>query len=137
MSNTNVMPPTAVARNARELLSDGVHLAELQAQLVVADWRKAQRRLIAIVVGAAVGMLLLLSLLPIAFASAALALHELAGFSLTASFAIVLGVGLVLVAICGLTIWLAARKADSLFQESRRELARSVDWFKRTVRGNE
>jgi hypothetical protein len=135
MSPKNVLPPTAVARNARELLSDGVHLAELQAQLVGADWRQAQRRLIAMVTCAVAAMLLLLSLLPIAFACAALALWEFTALSLTASFAIVLGVGVLLVAGCALTIWLLARNADSLFRESRREFARNLAWFKDTIRG--
>jgi hypothetical protein len=135
MSTTNVLPPTAVARNARELLSDGVHLAELQVQLVGADWRKAQRRLIAIVASAVAALLLVLALLPIALACAALAISELGGLSLAASFTIVLGGGLLLVAGCGLTVWLLVRKPDAFFQESRRELRRNIQWFKQTIRG--
>lgn len=136
MPSKPVLPPTAVARNARELLSDGVHLAELQVQLVGADWRQSQRRLITIVACAVAAILLVLTLLPIAFACAALALHELAGLSLAASFGIVLGAGVLLVAGCALTIWLLARNADSLFRESRREFARNVEWIKNTIRGS-
>ncbi len=132
---TNVLPPTAVARNARELMSDGVHLAELQWQLASADWRKAQRMLVTLVACTVASVLLVLTLLPIAFACAALVIHELAGLSLAASFGIVLGVGLLLVAACVLTIWITARSSGSLFQESRRELVRNIDWFKRTLRG--
>jgi uncharacterized membrane protein (DUF485 family) len=135
MPPKNVLPPTAVARNARELLSDGVHLAELQMQLVSADWRLAQRRFIAIVACAVAALLLVLTLLPIAFACAALALWELAGLSLAASFAIVLGVGVLLIAACALTIWLLARNSDSLFHESRREFTRNLNWLKNTIRG--
>lgn len=137
MNPTNVLPPTAVALSARELMSDGVHLAELQCQLAAADWRKAKRLLITLVACAFTAVLLLLTLLPVAFACAALVIHEFAGLSLAASFGIVVGVGLLLVAACVLTIWLTVRNADSLFQESRRELARNVDWFKRTLRGHE
>jgi hypothetical protein len=135
MTSKNVLPPTAVARNARELLADGVHLAELQVQLVGADWRQAQRRLITIASCAVAGLLLVLTLLPIVFACAALALHELAGLSLAASFGIVLGIGVLLVGACALTIWLMTRKADALFRESRRELSRNIEWFKSTIRG--
>lgn len=136
MNPKNVSPPAAIARNARELMSDGVHLAELQVQLVAADWRAAQRRLMAIVACAVASVLLLLALLPIAFATAALTLHQLAGLSLAASFAIVLGIGLLLVLGCGLAIWLMARRADSLFRESRDELARNVQWLKNAMRGS-
>jgi hypothetical protein len=135
MTSKNVLPPTAVARSARELLSDGVHLAELQVQLVGADWRQAQRRLIAIASCAIAAVVLVLTLLPIAFACAALVLHEAAGLSLAASFGIVLVAGVLLIGACALTIWLMSRQADELFQESRRELSRNVEWFKNTMRG--
>jgi hypothetical protein len=135
MTPKNVLPPTAVARNARELLSDGVHLAELQVQLVGADWRQAQRRLIAIVACSVAAVLLALTLLPVAFACAALAIYELGGLSLAASFAIVLGMGVLIVASCALAVWLMTRKADSLFCESRREFARNIEWLKSTIRG--
>jgi uncharacterized membrane protein YqjE len=136
MSPKNILPPTAVARNARELLSDGVHLVELQVQLVGADLRQARWRLITIA-GCAIGTLVLtITLLPIAFACAALALWEFAGLSLAGSFAIVLGGGILLIVACLLVVWRMTRDSDLLFCESRREFARNIEWFKSTIRGH-
>jgi hypothetical protein len=133
-SNGYETPPRAVARSTAEFLHDILTLAELQGRLLVLDGQSELRKLIFPLVILVTGAVVCLSCLPIALAALALLLVEAAEFTLAQAFGIALLVGLALggVLVMGGVFYL--RSGWTLFERSRTEWQRNVQWAKDVLR---
>jgi hypothetical protein len=138
MSNGNgngavAAAPRAVAHNTAEFVADAVTLAELQIQLLRCDWRDFVARLVWPSVFFAAAAVLLASCVPIALVCIALLIHETATLSPAASFAITLGVALVLGGLVAFVCALSIRKGLGVWKRSQGELAENVRWMKQMI----
>lgn len=127
-------PPRAVARIAAELAHDVLLLAELQGKLFVVDFEAGLRTLILPGICLAIGTVLTLCCVPLALAVVALALNEFTTLSLAQSFAIVLAGALLFAAalLSGAVAYL--HQSWSMFDRSRTELQRNLQWSKEMLR---
>jgi hypothetical protein len=128
--------PRVVARNMSELLHDAITLSDLQYRLFKAD---VSRLLADLVVPGAIllaGVVLLLSCLPVAMATIALALEQGTDLSLAASFGFTLAGGLILGAGTALVAVMWLRRGIKPFERSREECALNLAWIKKILRDN-
>lgn len=128
------LPPREMARNTADFLSDVATLAELQGKLVVVDLREGTSKLMGSVVMLALGGVVALGCVPIALAALALVLHEYAKLSASASFGIALLAGVVFAAILALPAALALKKNFWMFERSRSEWRRNMQWLRDTMK---
>jgi hypothetical protein len=128
--------PRVVARNVSELLHDAITLSDLQYRLFKADVSRLLADLVwpgAILLA---GVVLLLSCLPVAMATIALAIEQATDFSLAASFAFTLAGGLILGAGAALAAVMWLRRGIKPFERSREECALNMAWIKKILREN-
>jgi len=128
------LPPQAMARNSAEFLSDVATLAELQGKLAVVDLKEGTAKLTTAVVLLGAGIVIALGSVPIALAALALAINEFARLSPAASFGIALLVGLVLAAVLALPAFYALKKNVWMFERSRHEWHRNLQWLRDTMK---
>jgi len=133
-SNGCETPPQAVARSTAEFLHDILTLGELQARLLVLDGKTDLKRLIFPFVVLATGAVICLSCVPVALAALALVLVEAAEFTHAQAFGIALLVGLGLGGILVLGAAFYLRSGWTLFERSRIEWQRNVQWAKDVLR---
>ncbi|MGE0609710.1 MAG: phage holin family protein [Pirellulales bacterium] len=119
---------------ASDLAHDLLTLAELQIRLFKIDVQQGLRAAmmpLALFVG---GLILGLACLPIGLAAAALGLAYGAGMHLAAAMAVVFAAALVLVAMLVLMGRNRALHLVSMFDRSRYEWQRNVQWLKQTLK---
>ncbi len=138
MSASNGFPPPSSddrgpAGNVRQLGSDVLTLAELQADLLQADlreWAGAFTKGVAALVAA---LVVLLSSMPVLLIGLGYYLDEAADLSLPAAMFVAAGVGVALaVAAAGIGVWLIKREQPPL-RRFRSELRHNVRWLKRVL----
>lgn len=127
-------PPHAVARSSAEFLSDIATLAELQGKLLLVEFNDGISRLLFSAAIAVAGTVIALGCVPIALAALALTIHTYAQLSLAASFGIALASGLVLAAALLIPALFAVRKGLWIFERSRDEWRKNVQWAKEALR---
>jgi uncharacterized membrane protein YqjE len=124
----------SAARNMARLLHDMVTLGQLQLRLFVLDCRQLRSKLGTAVIAVAVGLVLVLSCVPVALAGIVLLFRDVAGFSrlgaVWTTFALTVIVGAMCVG-CGIW-WL--RTASNFFESSRVEFTQNIERFKEMLR---
>jgi len=128
------LPPQKVAQNTAGFFHDVATLGELQAQLAIVDLRLCLSKLLTPIIVLAVGAAIGLGTIPIALAALALAIAANTELSLAACFGIAHAVGAVLCIALVVPSILALRGGSRLFDRSRYELGRNVNWFKETLK---
>ena len=124
--------PRRVARNLAELFHDILTLSDLQLRLAKADAYGLLGDLVRpgfLFLG---GLVLVLSCIPIALATIALALHEGARLSLAASFGFTLAGGLVVGGLTALAAVYWIRRRWRPFERSLVELNLNISWIRRS-----
>ena len=136
ISEQNGSPETAgsgLARDVGEFAYDVLTLAELQAQLVVADVQQCGQRVFVpglfLVFGAALG----LACFPIALAALALLLVQVFETSYAAGFLIAAVLGAVLSSLVCAIAWSQVRQRAALLGRSQQELVRNLRWIKKVL----
>lgn len=123
-------PPRAVARNTAELFSDVLTLAELQGKLLLVDLESSIWRIVPPAISLLAGVVLAGSCVPIALATAALALVEYVRFTPAQGFALsLLGGSLVSLALLGAAVW-QLRAGMRFFERSQIEWKHNLRWLK-------
>lgn len=128
--------PKALARDVGEFAQDVLTLAELQAQLFVADVRECGQRVLIpglILLG---GVALAMACFPIALAALALLVIQIFETSYAAGFLIAAMVGTAFSALLCVTGWFQARKQMAVLQRSQQELVRNLRWIKKVFEHN-
>ena len=128
--------PKALARDVGEFAHDVFTLAELQAQLFVADLRECGRRVLVPGLVLLAGVALGLSCVPFALAALALSLIQVFETSYAAAFLLSTIAGAVLSALLGVSGWLLVRKRLAVLQRSQQELVRNLRWIKKVLERN-
>jgi hypothetical protein len=128
------IPPRVVVHNVSELLHDSLTLGDLQLRLLWADSRRLAADLVYPGVLLVVGAVLVLSCVPVALASVALALAETTRLTLAQAFGFTLAGGLVSggLIVLGAAVWL--RRGLNPFARSLAELDANVRWIKKLLR---
>ncbi|HEX5104769.1 MAG TPA: phage holin family protein [Pirellulaceae bacterium] len=127
-------PPRAVARSATEFIHDVLTLAELQGKLLVVDFRSGVRKLLWPTIGLAVGCVLALCCVPLALAALALAIAESTTLTHSQALGLVLAGAILAAAILVAGAALYLRHSWTIFDRSRTELTRNVQWSKEMLR---
>jgi hypothetical protein len=128
------LPPQAVARSTAGFLHDVATLAELQGQLVLADFKEGTGKLLIEMMMIAIGAAIGLGCVPVALATLALIINAGTTLSMAVSFAIALATGLLLAGILAIPACLAVRANISIFDRSLAEWRRNRQWAKETLR---
>ena len=126
------LPPVEVAKGGGAVAADLVRLAELQARLFAADWRRASGRFVGGAVALAAGVLGAILCVPVLVAAvglglAALGLPVWAGLLIAGALAAGAGVA---AAWYG---WTRLSSAASAFDRSRAAAAENAAWVKRSL----
>ena len=136
ISDQNGSPQAAskgLARDVGEFAHDVLTLAELQAQLFVADMQECGQRVrvpgLILLCGAALG----LACFPIALAALALVVVEVLGTSYAIGFLIAAGVGAALSALVCTIGWYQVRERVAVLGRSQQALARNLRWIKKVL----
>jgi hypothetical protein len=123
----------ALARNAGEFAHHVLILAELQAELFVADVQESGRRVrvpgLVLLCGVALG----LACFPIALTALALSLKQVLETSYTAGFLMAFGVGAVLSAVLCVVGWFQVRASVTVLRRSQQELVRNLHWIMKVL----
>lgn len=127
-------PPRAVARNMADLGHDVTTLAELQAQLLMADSRAAVRRVTGPTVIAAGAAVLALASVPILLMAIAFAFEAGTGWPTWACFLLTAAIFLTLSGLLLLVAYFGLRRSLDPFERSRTELQQNVRWLKTALR---
>lgn len=119
-----------VADGIGDVVSDITSLAELQFDLFKLDCSESKRRMILPTIVIGVAVLFTVGMVPVFLLLLSSILYEAANFSISASIAISLGIGLV-AAMSAFWFGLKGlRKALAYFERSSEELKRNVQWLK-------
>jgi len=121
--------PSAAAgasRHASAVLHDAITLAELQCQLLSADYRESKRRFTTAAVAMLLGVLLLIAALPVALLALADVLVS-AGFSAAAAHGLAALAATVVASVAALIGWRLARSAFAVFARSRDEFVKNLE----------
>jgi hypothetical protein len=130
---SNESSPQSAGRMV-DLLNDVVTLADLQWQLFIADFRRAEQLVGLKIAALTFGVLLALSCIPLALVTIALFLVEFAGWGYTRAFASTLLLAAIAAAgIIGVSIWRFGT-LRGLFQRSISEGTLNVHWLKEKLR---
>ncbi len=126
--------PRALARDVGEFTHDLVILAELQAQLFVADVKECRNRAfvpgVILLCGGAMG----LACFPIALTALALLLIQVFETSYAAGFLIAAVVGAVASALVCVIGWFQLRDRVAVLRRSQQELIRNLHWIKNVLK---
>jgi uncharacterized membrane protein YqjE len=136
ISEQNGSPRTSLkelARDVGEFADDVLTLAELQAQLFVADLQEFTQRArvpgLMLLCGVALGS----ACFPIALAALALLIIQVFGTSAAAGFLIAALVGAEMSALLGVIGWLRVRERMAVLGRSQQELVRNLKWIKKVL----
>ncbi len=122
-----------ISKYVGEFAHNVLTLAELQAQLLVADLRHCRHKLFVPGLVLLVGVALALACFPFALIVLALCIKETVGTTYAASFLIVLGLGIVTGASLCTFSWIQIRKHTAVLSRSQQELVRNVLWIKKVL----
>lgn len=128
------LPPRAVARSTAEFLHDITTLAELQGSLFVVDLKEGVRKLVVSTVLVVLGSILALGTVPILLATVALLITHFTELPLVCTFGIATLIGLVLAALLAIPAMFAIKKNVWMFDRSRDEWLRNLQWAKDAMR---
>ena len=132
-NGTPVPAPKALTRDMGKFAQDVLTLAELQAQLLVADVQECGQRVrvpgLVLLCGVALG----LACFPIALATLALLLVEVFEASYVAGLLIAVAVGAVVSALLCVIGWFQVRERMAVLQRSRQELVGNLRWMKKVL----
>ncbi|HEU0069217.1 MAG TPA: phage holin family protein, partial [Nitrospiraceae bacterium] len=121
-------------RQSKEALAHFTELAELQMELLEADFQDCLRRLVRPVIMVVAGVTLLLGCTPVLLVGIAQLLVEFAAMPQAAAF---LATSIVAALLAGGLTFLAWRKLGlslSAFQRSREELTRNIQWIRAVLK---
>lgn len=125
--------PRALAQDVGEFAHDVLTLAELQAQLFVADVQECGQRVLVPGLVLLCGVALGLACLPIALAALALLVIQLFETSSAAGFLIAALVGAVLSALLCVIGWFQVHERVAVLGRSQQELVRNLRWIKKVL----
>jgi Putative Actinobacterial Holin-X, holin superfamily III len=136
LSDQNGSPRTAskgLARDVGEFAYDVLTLAELQAQLFVADMQECGQRVripgLILLCGVALG----LACFPIALAALALVVVQIFGTSYATGFLTAVVVGAALSALLCAIGWYQVRERVAVLGRSQQALVRNLRWIKKVL----
>jgi hypothetical protein len=131
----NELPTRAVARSTAEFLHDITTLAELQSKLLVVDLQEGVKKLVISAILLVLGTIIALGTVPVALAAIALTLaYFIPDWPLAAHFGIALLIGIVLAAALAVPALFAIKKNVWMFDRSRDECIRNMQWAKDAMR---
>ena len=136
IAEQNGKPETAskaLARDVGEFAHDVLTLAELQAQLFVADVQECAQRVLVPGLVLLCGAALALACFPIALAAVALLVIQAFQTSYAAGFLIAALVGAVLSAPLCVIGWFQVRGRVAVLGRSQQELVRNLHWIKKVL----
>jgi hypothetical protein len=136
ISEQNGSPKAAskgLARDVGEFAYDVLTLAELQAQLFVADVQQCGRRVLFPGVLLLGGLALALACFPIALAALAFLLIQVFEISHAPAFLIAALTGATLSALVSVIAWLQVRRHMAILGRSQQELVRNLRWIKKVL----
>lgn len=124
---------TAV-RNMAHLLHDAITLGELQMRLLLLDCQQLTARLRTSLIAISLGIILVLSCVPVALAGIALVFRDVAGLTRLEAVWATFGLALVVGAICvGCGVWWL-RNVSNVFESSRVEWTQNIERLKEMLR---
>lgn len=129
--------PNGVAKDVGELTSDVMSLAQLQLELFTTDCRTGMRGLLTPVVLLLGAGLAALGTVPVVLLLLAELLVRVAGFSWLAALSTAALSGLVVAVALAIAGWSQVRGVGRVFQRSREELIRNLNWIKHSMHGPE
>lgn len=136
ISERNGSPKAAskgLARDVGEFAHDVFTLADLQAQLFIADVQECGQRVLVpglvLVCGAALG----LACFPVGLAALALLVIQVFETSYAAGFLLAVAVGAVLSGLLCAIGWFQVRERAAVLRRSQQELARNLRWIKNVL----
>ena len=133
-STSTPAPPNAVAKDMGELTHDLVSLAELQFELFRNDRRKGLKGLLLPIALLLFAGIVAAGTVPVALMFLAEFLAHAAGLSRAAAFAIAALGGFIVAAALGVTGWSRIHGVARVFQRSREELTRNMNWIKHVLK---
>jgi Putative Actinobacterial Holin-X, holin superfamily III len=136
ISEQNGKPETAtkdMARDVGEFAHNVLTLAELQAQLFVADVQECGQRVLVPGLVLLCGVALGLACFPIALAAVALLVVQVFQTSYAAGFLIAAVVGVALSAPLCVVGWFQVRDRLAVLARSQQELVRNLSWIKKVL----
>ena len=125
--------PDSLTGSLTELGHDVMTLAELQAKLAKADMQVSTRQAKVPAVGLVVGLVVLVSCVPVALVGLALLLVHFTRLEAYGAFLAVAGGAAV---IFGLATWLCLRKLTTCFgafERSKQEMTRNINWITHVI----
>ena len=129
-------PPDGVAKDMGELTHDMMSLAELQFELVRNDYRAGMKGLLVPIVLLLVAGIVALGTAPIALLLMAEILIQVAGLSRVSALSIAALGGLIVAVVLGVVGWSQLRGVGRVFQRSREEWIRNLNWIKLALKGS-
>ena len=128
--------PKALARDVGAFAHDVLTLAELQAQLFVADLRECGRRVPVPGLFLFCGLALGLACFPIVLVALALWIIQLFETTYAAGFLIAAGAGAALSVVLSVIGWFQLHKSLTVLRHSKQELVRNLRWIKKVLERN-
>jgi hypothetical protein len=122
-----------MARSAGELLHDVVTLSELQARLLVADAREGVTHLVLPFVIIAVGLMVLLGCIPVAFITLALLLIETTTLTAVQAYGLSLLIGVLLGTTLAAGGYWYLRHGTPMFERTQIEWRQNIKWAKDAI----
>lgn len=124
-------PPNQVMRRSfRQLSSDFITLAELQAELLKVDLKDWSQGVVRAVIVGLVALVILLASMPVLLISLGYFIAELTALTTGVSMLIAAGAGLVTAAICGGAAFWSLKRDQGVLQRFSIELRKNVRWLK-------
>ena len=130
-------PPDGVAKDMGELTSDVMSLAQLQLELFTTDCRTGMKGLLTPVVLLLGAGLAAFGTVPVVLLLIAEVLVHVAGLSPLAALSTAALTGLFAAIVLGIVGWSQVRGIGRVFQRSREELIRNLNWIKHSLHGPE
>jgi hypothetical protein len=129
--------PNGVAKDMGELTSDVMSLAKLQLELFTTDCRTGMRGLLTPVLLLLGAGLVAFGTVPVVLLVMAESLVQVAGFSWLAALSTAALSGLLMTIVLGVVGWSQVRGVGRVFQRSREELIRNLNWIQHSLHGPE
>jgi hypothetical protein len=129
--------PSGVAKDMGELTSDVMSLAQLQLELFTTDCRTGMKGLLTPVVLLLGAGLAAFGTVPVVLLLLAEVLVRVAGLSQLAALSTAALSGLVAALVLAIVGWSQVRGVGRVFQRSREELIRNLNWIKHSLHGPE
>jgi len=123
-----------LTRDVGEFAHDVLTLAELQAQLLVADVQECGQRVLVPVLILLSGVALGLACFPVALAALALLLIQFFETSYAAGFLLAALAGAVFSALLCVVAWFQVCKRSAVLQRSQQELIHNLHWIKTVLK---